>query len=187
MTLEYSPKDFWNILNAKIREYPSGGSQVFPRRQTGRHDEAKSRSSQIFRTPLNHWRFSSVPDTFGSWSGQWMHFRLRVIQELQKRMSVFNIRMPVRVISKRATYVIVVLRHAQWQQHYSLCSSMKILLHKYSVSQPPDRGPVPGPGINYTGPQEILLEFITNLNVIIYLSTCHTVHISVLILFMIMP
>jgi len=28
---------------------------------------------------------------------------------------------------------------------------------------------------------------ITNLNVILYLSTCHTVHISVLILFMIMP
>ena len=50
-----------------------------------------------------------------------------------------------------------------------------------SVSQPP------GPGINYSGPREILLELITNLNVILYLSTCHTVHIIVLILFMIMP
>ena len=29
-----------------------------------------------------------------------------------------------------------------------------------SVSQPPGRGPVPGPGINYTGPTEILLEFV---------------------------
>ena len=29
-----------------------------------------------------------------------------------------------------------------------------------SVSQPPGRGPVPGPGINYTGPREILLEFV---------------------------
>jgi len=47
-----------------------------------------------------------------------------------------------------------------------------------SVSQPPGRGPVQGPGINYTGPREILLELITNLNVILYLSTCHTVHIS---------
>ena len=28
---------------------------------------------------------------------------------------------------------------------------------------------------------------ITNLNVILYLSTCHTIYISVLILFMIMP
>jgi len=28
---------------------------------------------------------------------------------------------------------------------------------------------------------------LTNLNVILYLSTCHTEHISVLILFMIMP
>jgi len=29
-----------------------------------------------------------------------------------------------------------------------------------SVSQPPGRGPVPGPGINYTGPREILPEFV---------------------------
>ena len=29
-----------------------------------------------------------------------------------------------------------------------------------SVSQPPGRGPVPGSGINYTGPQEVLLEFV---------------------------
>jgi len=32
-----------------------------------------------------------------------------------------------------------------------------------------------------------LVELITNLNIILYLSTCHTVYISVLILFMIMP
>jgi len=32
-----------------------------------------------------------------------------------------------------------------------------------------------------------LLQLLTNLNVILYLSTCHTVYISVLILFMIMP
>jgi len=32
-----------------------------------------------------------------------------------------------------------------------------------------------------------LVQFITNLNVILYLSTCHTVYISILILFMIMP
>jgi len=29
-----------------------------------------------------------------------------------------------------------------------------------SVSQPPGRGPVPGPGISYTGPREVLLEFV---------------------------
>ena len=29
-----------------------------------------------------------------------------------------------------------------------------------SVSQPPGRGPVPGPGINYTGPLDVLLEFV---------------------------
>ena len=29
-----------------------------------------------------------------------------------------------------------------------------------SVSQPPGRGPVPGPGINYTGPREVLLEIV---------------------------
>jgi len=32
-----------------------------------------------------------------------------------------------------------------------------------------------------------LVHLITNLNVISYLSTCHTVYISVLIFFMIMP
>ena len=32
-----------------------------------------------------------------------------------------------------------------------------------------------------------LVKLITNLNIILYLSTCHTVYISVLILFMIMP
>ena len=32
-----------------------------------------------------------------------------------------------------------------------------------------------------------LVQLITNLNIILYLSTCHTVYISVLILFMIMP
>ena len=37
------------------------------------------------------------------------------------------------------------------------------------------------------GREDILLELITNLNVILYLSTCHTVHLIVLILFMIMP
>ena len=56
-----------------------------------------------------------------------------------------------------------------------------------SVTQMMGRGPVPGPGINYTRPREILLELITNLNIILYLSTCHTAHIIVLILFTIMP
>ena len=55
-----------------------------------------------------------------------------------------------------------------------------------NASQPPGRGPMPGPGISYIGPREILLELISNLNVILYLSTCHTVFISVLIFFMIM-
>jgi hypothetical protein len=29
-----------------------------------------------------------------------------------------------------------------------------------SVSQPPGHSPITGPGINYTGPREILLEFV---------------------------
>jgi len=33
----------------------------------------------------------------------------------------------------------------------------------------------------------LLVQLITNLNVILYLSICHTVYISELILFMIMP
>jgi len=43
---------------------------------------------------------------------------------------------------------------------------IKYEIHKYSVttystvSQTPGRGPVPGPDINYTGPREVLLEFV---------------------------
>jgi len=33
----------------------------------------------------------------------------------------------------------------------------------------------------------LVQRLVTNLNVILYLSTCHTLHISVLILFIIMP
>ena len=39
--------DFRSIINTKFRENPSRGSQVVPRRHTGRHDEAKSRCSQL--------------------------------------------------------------------------------------------------------------------------------------------
>jgi len=40
---------------------------------------------------------------------------------------------------------------------------MKQQIHEcvyISVSQPPGRGPVPGPSISYTGSREILLEFV---------------------------
>jgi len=42
----------------------------------------------------------------------------------------------------------------------------KISIYSYSltvynsVCQTPGRGPVPGPGINYTGKREVLLEFV---------------------------
>ena len=39
---------------------------------------------------------------------------------------------------------------------YEICCDILYI----SVSQPPGRGPVPAPGINYTGPQEVLLEFV---------------------------
>ena len=38
---------------------------------------------------------------------------------------------------------------------YSVAVSVQV-----SVSQPPGRGPVPDPGINCTGPREVLLEFV---------------------------
>jgi len=60
-----------------------------------------------------------------------------------------------------------------------MCVILRVLYA--SVSQSPD------PGMNCTGPRDILLELIINLNVILYLSASHTVHIIVLILFMIMP
>jgi len=44
-----------------------------------------------------------------------------------------------------------------------------------TVSQPPSCGPVPGPGINYTGPREIPLELITKCN-FIFVNMPHRTH-----------
>ena len=50
-------------------------------------------------------------------------------------------------------------------------------LYDYAISQTPGRGPVPVPNINFTGPREILLELITNLNVnFIFVNTTHRTH-----------
>ena len=38
--------------------------------------------------------------------------------------------------------------------------SMRHYIVYNSVSQPPGRGPVPVPGFSYTGPREVLLEFV---------------------------
>jgi len=44
---------------------------------------------------------------------------------------------------------------------HCMCIVMYLFVCLYgSVSQPPGRGPVPGPGINYTGPREVLMEFV---------------------------
>ena len=43
------------------------------------------------------------------------------------------------------------------QQDHPLSAVRNCLCQCY---QPPGRGPVPGPGINYTGPREVLLEFV---------------------------
>jgi len=75
--------------------------------------------------------------------------------------------------------------HTHTHTHTSMVTNISI--QYTSVSHQPGRGPVPGPGINYTGQRQILLELKTNLNLILYLSKCHTVHISVLIFFIIMP
>jgi len=44
------------------------------------------------------------------------------------------------------------LRHLYWAD--------SVISDYGSVSEPPGRGPVPGPGIDYTGPREVLLEFV---------------------------
>jgi len=43
---------------------------------------------------------------------------------------------------------------------YCCCYPVATAIGYTSVSQPPGRGPLPGPGINYTGPREVLLEFV---------------------------
>jgi len=47
------------------------------------------------------------------------------------------------------------------QTHFMFHNILSESLVLYdSVSQPPGRGPVPGPGFNYTGPREVLLDFV---------------------------
>ena len=46
------------------------------------------------------------------------------------------------------------------RSHLQIGGNLKTLIGYISVSQPPGRVPVPGPGINYTGPREVLLEFV---------------------------
>ena len=41
-----------------------------------------------------------------------------------------------------------------------ILSIIRSLVLYTCVSQPSGRGPVPGPGTNYTGPREALLEFV---------------------------
>ena len=40
-----------------------------------------------------------------------------------------------------------------------------------------NRGPVPGPGINYTGPREVLLEFVILVFYAIFMNKCFIVEI----------
>ena len=44
------------------------------------------------------------------------------------------------------------------RQHGAALQKIRILYT--SVSQRPGRGPVQGPGINYTGPRRVVLEFV---------------------------
>jgi len=46
-----------------------------------------------------------------------------------------------------------------------------------SGSQPPGRGPVPGPGINYTGSWDVLLEFVILVFWAIYMNKYFIVEI----------
>jgi len=43
---------------------------------------------------------------------------------------------------------------------YNIIPLVIVMIVYISVSQPPGRGSVPGPGINYTGLREVLLEFV---------------------------
>jgi len=46
-----------------------------------------------------------------------------------------------------------------------------------SVSQPPDRGPIPGPVINYTGPREVLLKVAILVFQAFFMNKCFVVEI----------
>jgi len=53
-------------------------------------------------------------------------------------------------------YILAMFRKVSKQRNRIYLQGMFYV----SVSQPPSRGPVPGPGINYNGPREVLLEFV---------------------------
>jgi hypothetical protein len=46
-----------------------------------------------------------------------------------------------------------------------------------SVSQPPGRGPIPAPAINYIGPREVLLQFVILLFLAIFMHKCFIMEI----------
>jgi len=48
-----------------------------------------------------------------------------------------------------------------YKAFFSFSNKLYCKIPSSSVSQTLGRGPVPGPGINYTGPQGVLLEFVT--------------------------
>jgi hypothetical protein len=66
-------------------------------------------------------------------------------------------------VEKQQMYVCIpalVIRHASRifsvPHHNVICGLTGYTTFVYiGVSQPPGRGPVPGPGINYTGPREV--------------------------------
>ena len=55
---------------------------------------------------------------------------------------------------------VLPLREMKWEIDYRNRRMRTTDILYNSVSQPPGRGSVPGSGINYTGPREILLEFV---------------------------
>ena len=54
----------------------------------------------------------------------------------------------------------VLILQSRGIQRTAIESVVHISLLYSSVYQPPGRGPVPGPGISYSGPREVLLEFV---------------------------
>ena len=80
------------------------------------------------------------------WPGPYVHRSPPYRSEIQKEWN-YTPTPPICLHGVGGDYFITCLQ-AQLQGFYN------------SVSQPQGRGPVPGPGINYTGPGEVLLEVV---------------------------
>ena len=147
--LEISRKIFWKNLNIKFHENPSNGSRVVPCRLTdGRTDMRKL--IVAFRN------FANAPKNVCLY-----HVLIATVLHRTVIQNVFS-----RHVDKKLFYYIRLCTKKKKKKEKKthplqiINGSSNTCIFYTNVSQPPGSSPVPGLGINYPGPRELLLEFV---------------------------